>query len=266
MASTIKPLSRSGSAGSASEIRFFDAAWRSRCRAAAPSAASANRLSAAVCCSSDHAPANSATAASSAVRRLATRSRRISAAASSAASARFSTASAISPKSGSGPSATRRFNSRHSLTASPLRNGLLPNIDASSRRPSGAAPQSRALCAAGSSVAAASASSHASKPSASRRESAGRGGPLPSSGKSFKANVIRSRAAKSPERSGCAPRQPLRASIWRRLLTLPSATPTVAVHIIRAEAGGNPARSRHCIRFERFAALDPGSQTRSVVL
>ncbi len=125
-------------------------------------------------------PASSATAARSAVRRLAMRRRRISAAVSSPRSSGFSISTAISSNSGSAPSSMRRVRKRHSLTASPLRNGLLPKIAASRRRPIGGALQSRAARAAASSGAAASASSQASKPSARRRASAGCGSPSPS--------------------------------------------------------------------------------------
>ena len=180
MPRTISPLSRSGSPASGDTIMPFAEAWRSRWRSDAPTAASAKRLSAAICCSSDQMPANSATAARSAVWRLAMRRRRIKLAASSAELPGVSTAATVSSNSGSAPSATRRVRNRHSLTASPLRKGLLPKIAASRCRPDGSALQPRAACAAGSSAAAASASSQASKPRPSWRESAGSGSPPPS--------------------------------------------------------------------------------------
>src|SRR5579875_2801330 len=139
-----RPLSRSGSSRSTDISRPLCAARRSKWRSAAPSAASAKRLKPAICRSSDQMPASSASAASSATRRLARRSRRISAAASSSGPSRFSTAARISAKSGSGPLSTREERKAHSLTAMPLRYGLLPKIAASRRRPSGLPLQARA--------------------------------------------------------------------------------------------------------------------------
>src|SRR5260370_255846 len=76
--------------------------------------------------------------------RVAIRRPRIPASLSSPRSSVFPIPAAMSSKSGSGPCSTRRVKKANSLTATPLRKGLLPKIDASRRLPAPAALHLRA--------------------------------------------------------------------------------------------------------------------------